>query len=251
MNMKYVTIIVLMLGMSAYALWPEQEELEAKAFARELEACRDKVLIDLRSGSDFSAGHIAGAMNIDWGRRNFSRRAAGLDTAATLFIYCGDGKRSALAFDYLRSHGFVSVRVLKDGLASWSRERYTITPSELVPPAELTLKEFSRMLDLEHLVIVSFYLPDDRNSRLLEPVLDELAIAWRGKVKILRIDIDNYKYLATEMGIESVPVLQFYENGNLCTTIEGLNSRDAIETEFNLVEYVANASGSSKEKRPA
>jgi thioredoxin 1 len=239
--MKYLIITVLLVTTGMYVLWPGTKELEPQEFAEALEHTPNAVLIDVRSSRDFSKGHISGATNIDTGWPTYKWRVAELDTTLHVFLYCQDGGRSTGAAAYMRSKGFVSVTVLKGGLKRWLGEGYALTPEELIAPLELTFGDFSRMLDLEHLVIVDFYLPGDRNCRKIEPVLDEISSDYHGKIKILRIDIDRYKHLATEMGIESVPTLQFYENGNLCATIEGVNGRDRIEGEFRLREYVVMA----------
>ncbi|ASS50409.1 MAG: hypothetical protein A3D31_12645 [Candidatus Fluviicola riflensis] len=249
--MKYASITFLVvIGAGTFFLWPETMELEPQEFSEALQSQKNEILIDLRSEKEFSEGHIPGATNFDWKSPTWKWRIDELDSTCPVFIYCQKGERSARAVAYLSTKGFQSVTLLKDGLVRWSNEKYPLTPQELWPPEELTLKEFSWMLDLEHLVIVDFYLPGDKNCRAIETTLDELAITYSGSIKILRINIDRYKHLATEMGIESVPILHFYENGNLAGQIEGVNGKDRIESEFDLKEYTITAGSSKKQKRP-
>jgi rhodanese-related sulfurtransferase len=236
--MKYVTITLFFAAVTGmYFLWPEPTELEPQEFAGALEKTPNNLLIDLRPSRDFSKGHISGATNVDSGWPTYKWRIAELDTSLQIFLYCQNGERSAKTAAYMRSQGFGFITVLKGGLKSWLSKEYTLTPEELVPPSELTFEHFSRMLDLEHLVVVDFYLPGDKHCREMAASLDELAIDYGGKIKMLRIDIDLYKHLATEMGIESVPTLQFYENGNLIKSIEGVHDKDRIEDAFRLKEY--------------
>lgn len=230
-------IVVVLIGAGFYFFRSEPQELEPQEFAKALNSGAGSLLIDLRSSADFSKGHIPGATNIDSGRRTYVWRIQELDTTLHLFLYCQDGGRSAKSAADLQARGFASVTILKGGLERWLDAHYALTPEELVPAAELTLEKFSRMLDLEHLVIVDFYLPGDRKCRALEPALDELAMDYHGDIKFLRIDTDLYKQLSVEMGIESVPTLQFYENGNLLESIEGVHGKDYIEKAFRLREY--------------
>jgi rhodanese-related sulfurtransferase len=241
-KMKNLLVILVAVGAGLYFFWPDTRELPPQEFAHALESDSHKLLIDLRSARDFAEGHIAGATNIDFGGPTYEWRIAELDSSLHFFLYCGDGKRSSKAASDLDSRGAVSVRVLHDGLKSWREEDYVLTPKELFPPIILTLKEFSRMMDLEHLVVVDFYRAGDKKCRQIEPALDELSIAYRDKIKLMRIDVDTYKHLATELGIETVPTLHFYENGNLTGWIEGPQGRDRIEGEFALREYMARTS---------
>lgn len=99
--------------------------------------------------------------------------------------------------------------------------------------------DFCDLLAPERQVIVAFYLPEDTSCQTVLAALDELALVYKGKIKILRIDIDTYKYLVTEMGIDLVPTLQFYENGNLNGTIRGVHRKEYIDEDFQLKENSA------------
>jgi rhodanese-related sulfurtransferase len=221
----------------AWLLWPGAEELAPAVFADRLATTENALLIDVRTAEEFAAGHIPGALNISYTGPTFNWRIDELDTAAPVFLYCGTGVRSAKAGEYVLKKNFASVSLLTGGFTAWRQEKLPQTPPELVPPADLTESTYSRFLDLEHLVIVYFYVPWSKTCRKMGPVLDELAIAQKGKVHILRIDTDTYKHLATELGIDDGPVLHFYENGNLTGILEGPAERDQIEDRFKLEEY--------------
>lgn len=234
--MKTIVALLLLAGTSIYFFLPQTDGLNPKEFAEALKSDKDKILLDLRSATDFAKGHLLGATNIDCNLSNFKWRIGGLDTQKQVFIYCQNGDQSTETLAYLKSRGYHSVTLLDGGLNQWLDAGYPVTPEELIPPSELTFTDFSRMLDLEHLVIVVFYLPGDTNCQTVSFALDELALIYKGKIKILRIDIDTYKYLATEMGIDLVPTLQFYENGNLNGTIQGVHRKEYIDEDFQLKE---------------
>lgn len=67
------------------------------------------ILLDVRTPSEFCAGHLEGAKNIPLqelpARLNELGKAEG-----TILVYCRSGKRSAQAAALLASHGFGSVR---------------------------------------------------------------------------------------------------------------------------------------------
>lgn len=245
--MKTIVALIIVAGTSIYFLLPQTDGLNPKEFAEALKSDKDKILLDLRSATDFAGGHLLGATNIDYSLSNFEWRISELDTKKRIFIYCQNGDRSKETLAYLKSQGYHSVTVLDGGLNQWLSAGYVVTPEELIPPTELTFDDFSRMLDLEHLVIVEFYLQGDSNCQTVSAALDELALVYKGKIKILRIDIDTYKYLATEMGIDLVPTLHFYENGNLNGTIQGVHRKEYIDEDFQLKEN-STANFSSEQK---
>lgn len=227
-------------ALSLILFWPTSNEVQPKTFAEKIKAAPTAVVIDMRTADEFSSGHIPGAMHIDWLWPSRERRIAELDTAASVFLYSRYGEYNSKAESYLLSKGFTSVTTLQGGIVKWRTEKFPLTPVEITPPRELelTFNDFSRLLDLEHAVIVDFYIPWDTNCRKTEPIIDAIALEHRKTVKILRINIDKYKHLATEMGIENIPLLQFYENGNLTGEFEGVASRRMIEQQLFLDDYI-------------
>lgn len=71
-------------------------------------------IIDVRTASEYAAGHIDGALNLpveriaqDW------PQVKGLKPDSTILLYCRSGRRSAVAVEALRKQGF--RRVLDGG----------------------------------------------------------------------------------------------------------------------------------------
>ena len=69
----------------------------------------DTMLIDVRSAEEFSAGHLAGAVNIDVNDPEFDTRIAALDPNRPYLLYCRSGNRSAQAAERMRQGGFVDL----------------------------------------------------------------------------------------------------------------------------------------------
>jgi phage shock protein E len=67
------------------------------------------VLVDVRTPSEFAAGHLDGAVNIDVQSPDFSQRIAALDPTATYLVYCRSGNRSAQAVSSMRAAGFTDL----------------------------------------------------------------------------------------------------------------------------------------------
>lgn len=77
-------------------------------------------LIDVRTPSEYQAGHIEKALNIDfYDKQHFEERAAQLDPKTPTYLYCRSGARSQRAARMLSGMGFESLYDLKGGYLTW------------------------------------------------------------------------------------------------------------------------------------
>ena len=75
------------------------------------------VVVDVRTPSEYAAGHIQGAINIDVEAPTFDAEIAKLDKNATYAVYCHSGRRSGLATDAMGKAGFTHVYNLSGGIS--------------------------------------------------------------------------------------------------------------------------------------
>jgi hydroxyacylglutathione hydrolase len=90
-------------------------------------------ILDVRSGLEFTAGHVPGAVHIP-----FWTLAVRLDSVPSqkdepLVVYCGHGPRAVMAAAVLHAAGFRNVRLLS---GHWSGWRQKGLPIEGVRPRE-------------------------------------------------------------------------------------------------------------------
>lgn len=62
-------------------------------------------------------------------------------------------------------------------------------------------------------VLVDFYADWCSMCRHLHPVLDELAEAWDGRLKIVKVDVEKNPNLAERFDIRNIPTLILFEAG--------------------------------------
>lgn len=67
------------------------------------------VLVDVRTESEFNAGHIAGALSIPLNRIHLEIAQAVPDRATPLLLYCRSGARSGSACTILHKMGYEQV----------------------------------------------------------------------------------------------------------------------------------------------
>jgi rhodanese-related sulfurtransferase len=79
-------------------------------------------VLDVRTPAEFAAGHLAGAINVDFKAPNFQAQAAKLDRARSYLVYCRTGHRSGLALPILQRLGFTHLLHLEGGISAWQRD---------------------------------------------------------------------------------------------------------------------------------
>ena len=83
----------------------------------------DLVLLDIRTPAEFDAGHIEGAVLLDYYARDFVDRLKQLDREKTYLIYCRSGNRSGKSLAIFQKLGFHHAYHLETGILGWVQER--------------------------------------------------------------------------------------------------------------------------------
>ena len=62
-------------------------------------------------------------------------------------------------------------------------------------------------------VLLAFWAPWCGPCKMIAPVLDELAVEFAGKVKIVKINIDDNQATPAQFGVRSIPTLLLFKDG--------------------------------------
>jgi thioredoxin 1 len=68
--------------------------------------------------------------------------------------------------------------------------------------------------------------------KMLDPVVKQLADEWQGKVKVVKLDVDDNPNLTMQYGIMGVPTLMLFVNGNPAQRMSGYHPKDRIIAKF-------------------
>ena len=74
-------------------------------------------------------------------------------------------------------------------------------------------------------VLVDFWAEWCGPCKMIAPVLDELATEFEGKVKIGKVNIDEYQGLAAQFGVRAIPTLLVIKNGQVAEQMVGAKSK--------------------------
>ena len=77
------------------------------------------VLVDIRTPEEFAAGHLKGAVNVNFKKRTFKSYISHFDKTKPILIYCRSGHRSGNAEKVMRALGFEDVYDLAKGYKAW------------------------------------------------------------------------------------------------------------------------------------
>ena len=76
------------------------------------------VLLDVRTPTEFRAGHISGAVNLDMENPNFETQIQSLDKTKTYLVFCRSGNRALIASQKMSDIG-LKVIYSREGITSW------------------------------------------------------------------------------------------------------------------------------------
>jgi len=97
-------------------------------------------------------------------------------------------------------------------------------------PVEVTDASFAaEVLKSPLPVLLDCWAPWCPPCRFVAPVMEELAAAWAGTVKVAKLNVDESPETAGQLGIQSIPTLLLFRNGKVIGEMVGAMPRAQIE----------------------
>ena len=78
-------------------------------------------------------------------------------------------------------------------------------------------------------VVVDFWAEWCGPCRMIAPALEEISGAMNGKVKILKLNVDENPATATKYGVMSIPTLMIFKGGQLASRQVGAAPKQKLE----------------------
>ena len=82
-------------------------------------------------------------------------------------------------------------------------------------------------------VVVDFWAEWCGPCKMIAPALEEIAGTMNGKVKIVKLNVDENPATAAKYGIMSIPTLMLFKNGELASRQVGAAPKQKLEAWIN------------------
>lgn len=79
-------------------------------------------------------------------------------------------------------------------------------------------------------VLVDFWAAWCMPCRMIAPLVDEIAVEYRDKVKVCKVNVDESPKVPGHYGIRGIPTLLFFKGGELKETLVGVVPKEKIVT---------------------
>lgn len=77
-------------------------------------------------------------------------------------------------------------------------------------------------------VLIFFWAPWSAPDRMFAPTIEAVANEYAGKVKVVKVNVDENPKLAGKFNIEGIPTLIVIKNGSERDRVVGLTSKEAV-----------------------
>ena len=95
--------------------------MQPKELAEKIAAGSPPVVVDVRTGFEFKAGHIPGAINAPTWKIMLRLASLPSDKTAEMVVLCELGPRAVLAKALLALFGYRTTKLLSGHMAAWRR----------------------------------------------------------------------------------------------------------------------------------
>jgi rhodanese-related sulfurtransferase len=116
----YTLLLTGIIFISGCQLDNPENSISAEDFLK-LEETSESIIVDVRTDSEYQAGHVENAILISLHNPDFMDKIGDLDKDKTYYVYCKSGLRSRSAVLKMKKEGFSKVYNIRGGINDLTR----------------------------------------------------------------------------------------------------------------------------------
>ncbi len=207
-----------------------QSKIGGEDFLARLNNDTSVQVIDVRTREEFSAGHLPNARNVDFKKEDFLKQMEGFNKEQPLMLYCLAGSRSAAAAELLASNGFTQIYDLDGGYMRWTVEKRPVDGIKEVKKAVvgMPVDEYETIIKSDMPVLVDFTAKWCAPCKAMYPAIKKIESEFSGRALVKVIDIDANKTITEHLGIQYLPLIYLYKNGEIVWQATGAVSEKTL-----------------------
>lgn len=86
----------------------------------------------------------------------------------------------------------------------------------------------TEVLQAQQPVLVDYWAEWCGPCKMIAPILDDVAAEYGGRLKVVKVNIDENQQTPAKFGIRGIPTLMIFRNGNLEATKVGALSKSQL-----------------------
>jgi thioredoxin 1 len=94
-------------------------------------------------------------------------------------------------------------------------------------------EQFEKELKENEILVVDFWAPWCGPCRMIAPIIDNVAKKFEGKVKFVKVNIDESRNVATKYNVMSIPTIILFKEGEPKDKFMGMLPESKIEEFIN------------------
>lgn len=95
----------------------------------------------------------------------------------------------------------------------------------------------AEVLKSDETILVDFWAEWCGPCRAVSPILDQIAAEHAGKIKIVKLNVDDNPETAMKYQITSIPAMKVYRGGEVVKTVIGAKPKPQLEAD--LADFLA------------
>ena len=83
----------------------------------------------------------------------------------------------------------------------------------------------TEVLEADKPVLVDFWATWCGPCKAIGPMIEEMAKTYQGRLKVVKLNVENDQAIAQQFGITAIPTLLFFKDGKVAQAITGAPSK--------------------------